>query len=73
MFHTNHYKGMLVLCIYWYILYFSDLLQNPLIVPVKVLHGHKITKDLGALDCVFHPTQPWVFSSGADATIRLYT
>ena len=53
--------------------YFSDLLQNPLIVPVKVLHGHKITKDLGVIDCEFHPTQPWVFSSGADGTIRLFT
>lgn len=52
---------------------YNDLLQNPLIVPVKVLHGHKITKDLGVIDCVFHPTQPWVFSSGADGTIRLYT
>ncbi|XP_052060080.1 ribosome biogenesis protein bop1-like [Mytilus californianus] len=52
---------------------YNDLLQNPLIVPVKVLHGHKITKDLGVIDCEFHPTQPWVFSSGADGTIRLYT
>lgn len=51
----------------------SDLLQNPLIVPVKVLRGHNITRDLGVLDVVFHPTQPWVFSSGADSTIRLYT
>lgn len=51
----------------------SDLLQNPLIVPVKVLRGHAITHDLGVLDVTFHPTQPWVFSSGADATIRLFT
>ncbi|KAK2920533.1 hypothetical protein Q8A73_000018 [Channa argus] len=52
---------------------YNDLLQNPLIVPVKVLRGHVITHDLGALDVTFHPTQPWVFSSGADATIRLFT
>lgn len=51
----------------------SDLLQNPLIVPVKVLRGHVVTHDLGVLDVTFHPTQPWVFSSGADATIRLFT
>ncbi|GAA6091182.1 ribosome biogenesis protein bop1, partial [Tachysurus ichikawai] len=50
-----------------------DLLQNPLIVPVKVLKGHTITHDLGVLDVAFHPTQPWVFSSGADATVRLFT
>ncbi|XP_072266611.1 ribosome biogenesis protein BOP1 [Pyxicephalus adspersus] len=52
---------------------YNDLLQNPLIVPVKVLRGHEITRDLGVLDVVFHPMQPWVFSAGADATIRLFT
>nr|XP_057902467.1 ribosome biogenesis protein bop1-like isoform X1 [Doryrhamphus excisus] len=52
---------------------YNDLLQNPLIVPVKVLKGHVITHDLGVLDVTFHPTQPWIFSSGADATIRLFT
>ncbi|KAG5264782.1 hypothetical protein AALO_G00257970 [Alosa alosa] len=52
---------------------YNDLLQNPLIVPVKVLKGHAITHDLGVLDVAFHPTQPWVFSSGADGTVRLFT
>uniref|UniRef100_A0A3P8WPE3 Ribosome biogenesis protein BOP1 n=1 Tax=Cynoglossus semilaevis TaxID=244447 RepID=A0A3P8WPE3_CYNSE len=52
---------------------YNDLLQNPLIVPVKVLKGHVITHDLGVLDVTFHPTQPWIFSSGADATVRLFT
>ncbi|XP_026155780.1 ribosome biogenesis protein bop1 isoform X1 [Mastacembelus armatus] len=52
---------------------YNDLLQNPLIVPVKVLRGHVISHDLGVLDVTFHPTQPWIFSSGADATIRLFT
>ncbi|XP_028296672.1 ribosome biogenesis protein bop1-like isoform X2 [Gouania willdenowi] len=52
---------------------YSDLLQNPLIVPVKVLRGHVITQDLGVLDVTFHPSQPWLFSSGADGTVRLYT
>ncbi|XP_032366511.1 ribosome biogenesis protein bop1 [Etheostoma spectabile] len=51
----------------------TDHLQNPLLVPVKVLRGHDITADLGVLDVTFHPTQPWVFSSGADATVRLFT
>lgn len=51
----------------------SDLLQNPLLVPVKVLKGHALTQDLGVLDVAFHPTQPWLFSAGADATVRLYT
>ncbi|XP_064610704.1 ribosome biogenesis protein bop1-like [Liolophura sinensis] len=52
---------------------YNDLLQNPLIVPVKVLRGHQTSKGLSVLDCVFHPSQPWVFSSGADTTIRLFT
>ncbi|KAM3858503.1 ribosome biogenesis protein bop1 [Diretmus argenteus] len=52
---------------------YNDLLQNPLIVPVKVLKGHVLTHDLGVLDVTFHPMQPWIFSSGADATIRLFT
>lgn len=52
---------------------FSDLLQNPLIVPVRVLTGHRIVDGRGVLDCVWHPTQPWLLSAGADATVRLYT
>lgn len=52
---------------------YNDLLQNPLIVPLKRLSYHQSTNDFGVFDVVFHPTQPWIFSSGADATIRLYT
>ncbi|XP_062500949.1 ribosome biogenesis protein bop1-B-like [Corticium candelabrum] len=52
---------------------YSDLMQNPLIVPVKILHAHKVVGQLGVLDCVFHPTQPWIFSSGADYTVKLFT
>lgn len=52
---------------------YNDLLQDPLIVPVKQLKGHTLKNDLGVLDCCFHPIQPWIFSSGADGTIRLYT
>ncbi|KAH9507709.1 Ribosome biogenesis protein 1 [Bulinus truncatus] len=51
---------------------YSDQLLNPLIVTVKVLRGHKTTNHLSVLDCKFHPTQPWIFSSGADSLIRLY-
>ncbi|XP_033626829.1 ribosome biogenesis protein bop1-like [Asterias rubens] len=52
---------------------YNDLLQNAQIVPVKILRGHQVTNSLGVLACEFHPTQPWLFSSGADSTIRLYT
>lgn len=51
---------------------YSDLLTNPLIVPLKVLRGHQVTDDLGVQDIIFHPTQPWIFSAGADSTIRLF-
>ncbi|XP_074602672.1 ribosome biogenesis protein bop1-A [Brevipalpus obovatus] len=52
---------------------YDDWNQNALIVPVKVLRGHKIERDLGTMNCCFHPDQPWVFSCGADSTIRLFT
>jgi ribosome biogenesis protein ERB1 len=52
---------------------YSDLLQNPLIVPVKILRGHQIKDSLGVLNIEFHPTQPWIFSTGADGTFRLWT
>jgi len=52
---------------------YNDLLQNSLIVPLKQYRDHEQYNDFGVMDVVFHPTQPWVFSSGADATIRLYS
>jgi len=51
----------------------SDLLQNPLIVPLKKLQTHEKRDEFGVLDVNWHPVQPWVFSTGADCTIRLYT
>ncbi|XP_022668446.1 ribosome biogenesis protein bop1-A-like [Varroa destructor] len=52
---------------------YNDFMQNPLIVPVKVLRGHNQHDNLGVLDCTFHPTQPWLISAGADSTLRLFT
>lgn len=52
---------------------YNDLLKNPLIVPLKRLAYHDSYDDFGVFDVVFHPTQPWVFSAGADKTIRLYS
>ena len=26
----------------------------------------------GVMDCVFHPTQPWLLTCGVDQTIRLF-
>ena len=51
---------------------YSDLTRNPLIVPLKVLKGHKASNEVGATSVVFHPKQPWVFSGGADGVINAY-
>jgi ribosome biogenesis protein ERB1 len=51
---------------------YNDLMRNPLIIPVKILRGHTITNKLGVLASVFHPTQPWLFTAGADGKIFLY-
>ncbi|ERN11278.1 hypothetical protein AMTR_s00024p00239940 [Amborella trichopoda] len=51
---------------------YSDLNQNPLIVPLKILQGHKSVDGRGVMDCKFHPKQPWLFTAGADSVIRLY-
>lgn len=48
MFRTNHPFS-----------YRSDLLQNPLIVPLKKLLGHKPHDEFGVFDVIWHPTQPW--------------
>lgn len=51
---------------------YSDLMRNPLIVPVKILRGHNVTNKLGVLSNVFHPTQPWLFTGGADGKLFLW-
>ena len=52
---------------------YNDLMMNALIVPLKILKGHTIKDDLGVLDIAFHPKQPWIFSSGADGEVILWT
>ena len=51
---------------------FADMMENPLIVPLKILRGHKIAQALGVLDVDWHPKQCWLFSAGADGTARLW-
>lgn len=51
---------------------YSDLMRSPLIVPLKILRGHKVVSGLGVLAIAFHPQQPWIFSAGADGTVRLF-
>ena len=52
---------------------YADLNTNPLLVPVKKLKGHTQTNHLGVLGLAFHPSQPWLFSAGADGLVHLYT
>ncbi|KAJ9158969.1 hypothetical protein P3X46_024506 [Hevea brasiliensis] len=51
---------------------YSDLNQNPLIVPLEILRGHSSSNGRGIMDCKFHPRQPWLFTAGADSSIKLY-
>ena len=42
-------------------------------VPVPRVTGHSVTREgLGVLDCVWHPTQAWVFSAGADGRCYMW-
>nr|CCA19917.1 conserved hypothetical protein [Albugo laibachii Nc14] len=51
---------------------YSDLIKNPLIVPLKILRGHQICGDLGVMAVAFHPALPWLVTGGADGTVRLF-
>jgi len=57
---------------WWWLHDCSDLMRNPFIVPVKVLRGHEVIKDVGVMAIAFHPSQPWVFSAGADGQVLLF-
>ncbi|KAH9963180.1 ribosome biogenesis protein ERB1 [Russula dissimulans] len=51
---------------------YSDLLMDPLIVPLKILRGHEIREGLGVLQVRWVPKQPWLASSGADSTVAVW-
>ncbi|CAG9460136.1 unnamed protein product [Pedinophyceae sp. YPF-701] len=51
---------------------YADLMKNPMIVPVKILRAHAVTRLEGVQACAFHPSQPWVFSGGADGLAMLF-
>ena len=50
----------------------GDMMENATIVPLKVLRGHQVKKELGVLDLDWHPREPWCVSAGADGTCRLW-
>eukprot|EP00913_Durusdinium_trenchii_P033156 g31039.t1 len=51
---------------------FSDLMQSPMIVPVKRLRDHMVNQGFGVLSCAWHPHQPWLFTAGADGRAYLW-
>jgi ribosome biogenesis protein ERB1 len=51
---------------------YTDLVTEPLIVPVKVLKGHEVTGALGVLQAKWHPKEPWIASVGSDGVGRLW-
>ena len=52
---------------------YADLMKNPLILPVHHFkQAHEPTHSLGVLGLAFHPTQPWLFTAGADRQLRLF-
>ncbi|KAJ0407831.1 hypothetical protein P43SY_008292 [Pythium insidiosum] len=51
---------------------YSDLMKNPLIVPLKILRGHEVSGGLGVMALAFHPVLPWIATGGADGSIRLF-
>jgi ribosome biogenesis protein ERB1 len=53
-------------------IHYSDLMRNPLIVPLKVLRGHGVKDGLSVLAIEFHPKQPWIITAGADGIINLF-
>ncbi|KAL0878461.1 hypothetical protein ABMA27_003557 [Loxostege sticticalis] len=52
---------------------YNDLLQNPLLVPLKQLPSGEARDALHTLDVRFHPAQPWLLAACADHTLRLYS
>ncbi|KAK5168335.1 Ribosome biogenesis protein erb1 [Saxophila tyrrhenica] len=42
----------------------GDSLENATVVPLKVLRGHKVVKNLGVLDVEWHPREAWCALSG---------
>lgn len=52
---------------------YNDLMQNPLIVPLKKIKAHSPSDGLGCVSVAFHPNHPWLFTCGSDSLIKLFT
>lgn len=53
---------------------YDDLNKNALIVPLKKLERyHQVTNSLGILDIAWHPRLPWLFTTGADGQLHMFS
>jgi ribosome biogenesis protein ERB1 len=51
----------------------NQTLSDAVILPLKVLRGHTKKGTEGVKMVKFHPKQPWVFSTGCDHKVILWT
>ncbi|EJT97664.1 BOP1NT-domain-containing protein [Dacryopinax primogenitus] len=51
---------------------YADLMQDPRIVPLKILRGHEVREGLGVLGVRWHPRFCWCVSVGADGNAVLW-
>jgi ribosome biogenesis protein ERB1 len=51
----------------------TEIMQDAVMLPLKVLRGHSIKSLEGVKNIIFHPSQPWIFSTGADGKVLLWT
>ncbi|KAH7930308.1 BOP1NT-domain-containing protein [Leucogyrophana mollusca] len=51
---------------------YSDLMTDPLIVPLKILRGHDVREGLGVLQVKWASRQPWLVSAGADGNVLVW-
>ncbi|KAJ3803108.1 NUC169 domain-containing protein [Lentinula aff. detonsa] len=51
---------------------YNDLMTDPLIVPLKILRGHEVTKGLGVLQVKWCSRHPWLISGGADGAVNVW-
>ncbi|KAL5508331.1 ERB1 [Sanghuangporus vaninii] len=51
---------------------YSDMMTDPLIVPLKILRGHEVKNGLGVLQIRWCPGQPWLVSAAADGSVGVW-
>ena len=51
---------------------YSDMMTDPLIVPLKILRGHEVKNGIGVLQIRWCPGQPWLVSTAADGSVGVW-